>query len=195
MFFREQDYSTYLSILKEFTGQHRVEVWAYCLMPNHVHLIAVPPDKKGLRRAMSETHRRYTFWINRREGWTGHLWQGRYASCPMDDAHLVMACRYIEQNPVRAGLCTSPEQWIWSSARHHLGLSEDPVVSHSDLLVAIGDDWGEFLGLRASDEERQLLRKHETNGRPLGDESFINRCESVLRISLRPKKRGPHPCR
>lgn len=190
-FFRDSDYAKYLSILKEFTDKNRVEVWAYCLMPNHVHLIAVPRDMTGLTRAISEVHRRYTFIINRREGWSGHLWQGRFSSTPMDDAHLLMACRYVEQNPVRAGLCSGPEKWRWSSARCHLGLADDPVVSPSDILASFSEEWMAFLEYYPGAEEGQLFRKHESSGRPLGDNQFILKCESLLGRSLRPGKRGP----
>lgn len=193
VFFREPDYSTYLSILSEFAGLCGVDVWAYCLMPNHVHIVAVPREPGNLTRAFGEVHRRYTWWINRREGWTGHLWQGRYASFPMDDAHLLLAARYIEQNPVRAGLCTRPEQWRWSSARHHLGLETDPVISQSDLLHTFVDDWRDFLAFPADSEEMTLLRRHEGSGRPLGDSAFLELCESVSGLDLSPRRRGPSP--
>ena len=101
-FFRDDDYQAYLELMAEFCGQHGVEVWGYCLMPNHVHLIAVPKSEDGLRRAIGEAHRRYTRRINFREGWRGHLWQGRFASFVMDDDYLLAAARYIELNPVRA---------------------------------------------------------------------------------------------
>ncbi|MFO7626220.1 MAG: transposase [Candidatus Fermentibacteraceae bacterium] len=192
VFFREPDYSTYLTILTEFTGRCGVDIWAYCLMPNHVHIVAVPSDPGNLTRALGEAHRRYTCRINRREGWTGHLWQGRYASFPMDDAHLLLSARYIEQNPVRAGLCAMPEQWRWSSARHHLGLESDPVISPSDLLNTFTDDWRGFLTLYAHSEEMNLLRRHEGSGRPLGDSIFLKLCESVSGMDLRPRRRGPN---
>lgn len=193
MFFREPDYSTYLAILSEFTGRFGVQIWAYCLMPNHVHIVALPHDSQNLTRAFGEVHRRYTYWINRREGWTGHLWQGRYASFPMDDAHLLLATRYIEQNPVRAGLCAQPEQWRWSSARHHLGLETDPVISQGDLLQTFVEDWRDFLALSANTEEMALLRRHEGSGRPLGDSAFLKLCGSVSGLDLCPRRRGPHP--
>jgi len=193
VFFNEPDYSTYLSILLEFTSLRGVDVWAYCLMPNHVHIVAVPRNPGNLTRAFGEVHRRYTWLINRRECWTGHLWQGRYASFPMDDAHLLLAARYIEQNPVRAGLCALPEQWRWSSARHHLGLEADPVISQSDLLHTFADDWRGFLAFSANPEEMVLLRRHEGSGRPLGDSAFLKLCESVSGLDLSPRRRGPHP--
>jgi len=103
-------------------------VWAYCLMPNHVHLVLVPSDPDGLRAALSEAHRRYTRLINERKGWTGYLWQGRFASVAMDESHLMACVRYVEQNPVRAKLVTRARDWPWSSAGAHLAARDDGLV-------------------------------------------------------------------
>ena len=104
-FFNEADYAAYLELMSEWCWRCGVAVWAYCLMPNHVHLIVVPESEDGLRRGIGEAHRRYSRRINFREGWRGHLWQGRFASFPMDERHLMLAVRYVELNPVRAKLC------------------------------------------------------------------------------------------
>src|SRR5437870_11094383 len=103
-FFDDGDYALYRDLLGASCRAADVEVWAYCLMPNHVHLILVPSDPDGLRAALGETHRRYTRHVNLREGWRGYLWQGRFASFPMDEAHLLAGARYVELNPVRARL-------------------------------------------------------------------------------------------
>ncbi|MDO9079874.1 MAG: transposase [Desulfuromonadales bacterium] len=119
-FFCDDDYSTYIDLMAEWCGKYRVTIWAWCLMPNHVHLIAVPESEESLARAIGEAHRRYTRRINFREKWRGHLWQERFASFPMDEGHLVSAARYVEMNPVAAGIVASPEDYPWSSARAHL---------------------------------------------------------------------------
>ena len=113
-FFHEEDYAAYLTLLGEWCGRCGVELWAYCLMPHHVHLIVVPESEDGLRRGLGEAHRRYTRRINFREGWRGHLWKGRFASFPMDESYLLRAARYVELNPVRAKLCRVPWRWRWS---------------------------------------------------------------------------------
>jgi len=113
-FFQEDDYRAYLELLGHWCGRCGVEVWAYCLMPNHVHLIVVPENEDGLRRGLGEAHRRYTRRINFRAGWRGHLWQGRFASFAMDERYLRRAARYVELNPVRAKLCRMPWRWPWS---------------------------------------------------------------------------------
>ena len=104
VFFGAADYAEYRSLIARSCRAARVEVWGYCLMPNHVHLILVPADESGLRAALADAHRRYSRRVNFREGWRGYLWQGRFASVAMDEAHLLACARYVELNPVRAGL-------------------------------------------------------------------------------------------
>src|SRR5208337_2974495 len=116
VFFGQDDYEAYLELLREWCAERGVEVWAYCLMPNHVHLIVVPQSEEGLRRAIGEAHRRYTRRVNFREDWRGHLWQGRFASFPVDEEHLIAAARYVERNPVRARLARRAWDYRWSSA-------------------------------------------------------------------------------
>ena len=106
----EEDYQHYLELMAQFCRAEQVAIWAYCLMPDHVHLIVVPQSAESLRRAIGEAHRWYTRWINFREGWRGHLWQGRFASFVMDEDHLLTAARYVELNPVRAGLVQAPSR-------------------------------------------------------------------------------------
>jgi putative transposase len=193
-FFVEEDYAAYLALLSEWCPRCGVEIWAYCLMPNHVHLIAVPESEDGLRRGLGEAHRRYTRRINFREGWRGHLWQGRFASFPMDNRYLMRAARYVELNPVRAKLCRVPWRWPWSSAAAHIAGKDDALVRVRPLLERTGD-WREFLseGLEVNDAE--LFRRHERTGRPLGEASFLERIENVLGRIVRPNKAGRKPKR
>src|SRR5436190_5262520 len=128
VFFSDDDYRLYLSLVAETAGRSGTEVWAYCLMPNHVHFIMTPSHEDGLRATFSEAHRRYTNWINARLCTTGHLWQGRFASAPMDERHLLAAIRYIAMNPVRAALATRAEDWPWSSVRAHLSGRDGKLV-------------------------------------------------------------------
>jgi putative transposase len=176
--------------MEEWCRSCAVEVWAYCLMPNHVHLIAVPDSDDGLRRAIGEAHRRYTRRVNFREGWRGHLWQGRFASCAMDEPYLLAAARYIEQNPVRAGLAARPWEYPWSSASAHVAGRDDALVKAAPLLKLV-DHREDFLCMETSEEEVKRLRRHERTGRPLGDESFTVAVERHLRRTLRRGKPGP----
>ncbi|MCC6126802.1 MAG: transposase [Pirellulales bacterium] len=189
-FFRDEDYVEYLELMAEWTHECDVAVWAYCLMPNHVHLIAVPKRADGLRRAIGEAHRRYTRYVNFREGWRGHLWQGRFASFVMDEPYLLAAARYIELNPVRAGLADSPRAYRWSSARAHLR-GKDDLLAKVEPLLALAENWRRLLTSAASEEKLKLFRAHETTGRVLGDGEFQKRLEKKLGRVLRRQKPGP----
>jgi len=192
VFFSDADYAAYKALLAEHCAAAGVAVWAYCLMPNHVHLILVPPDEDGLRAALGEAHRRYTRRINFREGWRGYLWQGRFASFVMDERHLLAAARYVELNPVRAGLARQPRAWRWSSAAAHLSGRDDGLVTVAPLLDLVGD-WRAFLAGGLQREELDAIRAHERTGRPLGDERFIARLEARLDRPLRKGKPGRKP--
>ena len=197
-FFCDQDYQTYLALMGQWCGRCGVGVWAYCLMPNHVHLIVVPGSQDGLRRAIGETHRRYTQIVNRRQGWTGHLWQGRFGSVVMDEPHLLAATRYVERNPVHAGLVDSPEAWPWSSAAAHISGKSDMLAESAWLAQRTGGWVCSWLDYLTQDDKRadavgQQLRRHERTGRPLGDKTFLERLEKLLGRTLLPQKRGPKP--
>jgi len=192
-FFCDEDYLAYLDLMAEWCRKYQVDIWAWCLMPNHVHLIAVPQDESGLARAIGEAHRRYTRRINFREKWRGHLWQERFASCPMDEKHLLLAARYVEMNPVAAGLVENPRDYRWSSARAHLCEADDGLTQVEPLLEIAGD-WNKFLRL-SSEEELGLLHRHEKTGRPLGSEAFAQQLESQLGRVLQPQKPGPKNAR
>ena len=191
-FFEADDYRAYMGLMAEWCAHYGVEIWAYCLMPNHVHLIAVPDDERALGAAIGEAHRRYTRHINFREGWRGHLWQGRFASFPMDESYLLAAARYVELNPVRAKLAKSPKMYAWSSARAHLAAKDDGLVKVPPLLE-IAPDWAGLLSSGFNDEDWKHFRKHEHTGRPLGGEGFIEKLEVALGRTLKKKKPGPGP--
>jgi putative transposase len=193
-FFQEEDYSAYLALLREWCARCGVAVWAYCLMPNHVHLIVVPQSEDGLRGALGEAHRRYTRRINFREGWRGHLWQGRFASFALDERYLLRAAQYVELNPVRAKLCRMPWRWRWSSAAAHVTGREDGVVQVTPLLERV-KDWREHLLEPLEAAEEELWRQHERTGRPLGAPAFLDRVERILGRIVRPAQRGPKPKR
>ena len=191
-FFEESDYAAYLAYLADACAKTGTELWAYCLMPNHVHLLLVPKAEDGLRATLGEAHRRYTRMINFRENWRGHLWQERFASFPTDDKHLLNAARYIELNPVRANLAASAEDYAWSSARAHLNNYSDPLLK-TDKLLALMPNWREFLAGGLNENDIKTIRRHEGTGRPLGNPSFIACIEEVLGRTLAPKKPGRKP--
>ena len=187
-FFRDEDYQAYLALMAEWCRKYNVAVWAYCLMPNHVHLIAVPESEEGLRLAIGEAHRRYSAMINRRQKWTGHLWQGRFSSFPMDETYLFAAVKYIEMNPVRANLALDPYSWQWSSATAHAAGKDDILVTVAPLLEMVGD-WKQFLS-DADDEDSDKIRSHERTGRALGGDAFLETLELSLQRIVKPQKAG-----
>ena len=188
-FFCEEDYRFYKALLGQWCGFHGVEIWAYCLMPNHVHMIVVPSSLLSLKLAIGESHRRYTSRINKRQGWTGHLWQGRFFSYPMDDAHLLRAARYIDMNPVRAGLCVLPGQYEWGSAGSRLNGSSDSLITSPCLDQMIKADY-ELYSAIIDDDELEKIRLHQRTGRPLGRTGFVESLEQSLGVTLKPKRRG-----
>ncbi|MBI4668860.1 MAG: transposase [Elusimicrobia bacterium] len=191
-FFCDEDYRLYLRLLKEWCARHTVDIWAYCLMTNHVHLIAVPQSEEGLRLAIGEAHRRYSRHVNFREGWRGHLWQGRFSSYILDESYLLAAARYIELNSVRAKIVEKPQDYPWSSARAHLSGRDDSLVKVAPLLEII-PDWENFLKEDVTLEEARLIETHERTGRPLGNRGFISKLEALLGRRLGPGRPGPKP--
>ena len=160
VFFGDEDYAAYRDLVAAACAAHGVRCLAWCLMPNHVHLILVPAGADGLRAALGEAHRRYSRRINFAHGWTGYLWQGRFASYPMEDAHLMTAVRYVELNPVRAGLARRAEDWPWSSAAAHLSGRPDGLTDLS-ALAGIHRNWRAMLrrGLEAGDLDEEECRR------------------------------------
>jgi len=190
-FFEDGDYALYEFLLRESAEKAEAEVWCYCLMPNHVHIILVPSDEDGLRRTFAETHRRYTGYINTRMHVTGHLWQGRFGSVVMDEEHLAHAVRYVSLNPVRAGLVKRAQDWPWSSVACHLSGRDSNLAKVAPVLGRYSD-FATFLDQKEDNSEAfKVLRQSETTGRPAGSDSWIEKLEVLTGRKLKPQKRGP----
>jgi putative transposase len=192
VFTAKGDYALYLDLLREWCERAGTKVWAYCLMPNHVHLILVPSHEDGLRAALGEVHRRYARHVNRREDWRGHLWQERFHSFVMDKQHALACARYVELSPVRARLVKRPEGWAWSSARAHLDGADDDVVTVRPLLAEM-PDWRTFLAGGVDEAMLEILRGRARTGHPLGSERFYKSLERKLGRSVKPARRGRPP--
>ena len=191
-FFVDADYAFYRDLLAENCRAADVAVWAWCLMPNHVHLILVPSDTDGLRRALATVHRRYAGIIHARRKRTGHFWQGRFGTVAMDEEHLAAALRYVSLNPVRARLVKRAQDWRWSSTRAHLTGKDDGLTA----LAPIRERFPRFADLLATEPDADMfarLRAAESIGRPLGSDGFLSRIEWATKRHLRPGKRGPKP--
>ena len=184
----DDDRRAYLELLGEQSARFGLKFLAWCLMSNHLHLVAVPEVERALALAVGEAHRRYTRLVNFRAGVRGHLFQERFHSCVLDERHLLAAARYVELNPVRAGLVRRGEEWPWSSARFHLGrAAADPLVIDRTLLGLVRDarGWRELLGEEDAEAEGHLRLATRT-GRPAGDGRFLARMERLTGRELRP---------
>jgi putative transposase len=157
VFLEPGDPERYLALVARTARRYRVDLWAYCLMPNHVHWIACPETPEGLARSFGEAHRSYAVALHRGREWTGHLWQQRFFSCPLDELQLLRVVRYVLLNPVRAGIADHVLDWRYSSARTHLHGDPDPAVNPGPLDARI-DDWPSLLGAAPSAEDLRQIR-------------------------------------
>jgi len=192
VFFGAEDYRLYRRLIAKAARRAGAETWAYCLIPNHVHLIVTPTDGDGLRATFAEAHRRYTGAINARFHWTGHLFQGRFGAVVMDEPHLLAAARYIALNPVVAGLVGRAEDWPWSSARAHLAGEDDELAKVAPLRALI-PDFAALLAAPADPATTARIERAPTIGRPLGAPEWIAALERRLGRPLAPGKPGPKP--
>lgn len=190
VFFSGQDKRIYIEILRDHSLKAGLTFWAYCLMDNHVHLIAVPKDKDSLARGIGEAHRKYTRMINFREGWRGYLWQGRFLSYPLNEQYLYAAVRYVERNPVRAGIVKKAADYLWSSARAHI-LKINDVLLRDNFMLSEIKDWARYLAETDQTSDINLLREHAHTGRPCGDDKFLTKIKEITGRDLTKKRPGP----
>lgn len=187
VFFGEGDAQLYVDLIAAALQRTGTRCLAWCLMPNHVHLILVPSTGDGLRATLGEAHRRYSRSVNTAHGWTGYLWQGRFVSYPMEQSHLRNAVLFVERTPVAAGLAIRAEDWRWSSAKAHVCGIDDGLTDRMGLDTR-GLDWSRELTSR--DMETSIFEAHARTGRPLGDTAFLKRLEDETGRALQPRKRG-----
>lgn len=189
VFFSVSDRAEYISFLKVESAKNKVLIWAWCLMDNHVHFVAVPSTEESLAKTFGDTHKRYTRMINFREKWRGYLWQGRFSSFPMDEPYLFSAVRYVERNPVEAGIVSRAEDYAWSSAKAHVYGVADPLLSPSFLDERI-QNWPEYLCV-ADEDQTKRFNRHSKTGRPMGENGFLLKLEQLTGRVLQKAKPGP----
>jgi REP-associated tyrosine transposase len=196
VFSEDSDRSMYLRLLSRYCQKNAVRIAGYCLMGNHVHLVAIPQSENGLARALGRTHNDYARWFNLRRGETGHLWQCRFYSCPLDERHQWEALRYVEMNPVRAGLVEEAAAWRWSSAKAHVrGVDPSGVLDLTDWSTRWSTEtWRDVLTDGVGDAAlAERIRESTRTGRPAGSEQFVKQMEVDIHRALGPRKRGPKP--
>ena len=177
VFYARRDRGVYLDLLRLESERAGLDILAYCLMPNHIHVLCVPEGEESLAICFRRTHGRYAQYLNARRQRSGHLWQNRFYSCPLDDAHLWTALRYIELNPVRAGLVANAEDFPFSSAAAHLSGRDLARILDMEFWKGSGRDrsWAEMLKIEQNEADRKALRKATYAGRPFGSEEFVQR--------------------
>ena len=199
VFFVDDDRRVYLELLKEQSSKYGLEVQGWCLMSNHIHIIAQPRDEDSLAKAVGRTHWLYTQYVNRLHGRSGHLWQNRFYSCMLSPIHLLRAMRYIESNPVRAKICRSAWSYPWSSALAHVEGHDPMGLLNMDgwRKIIQGTDWRQVLRQQQDAEEVAAIRSCTNRGRPLGTDGFLSKIEKTIGRRLRPlpvgrpRKEGP----
>jgi putative transposase len=190
VFFSPDDRVNFLKWLKQYSLLHDLDILAYCLMTNHVHLIAIPKTVNSMARTLHVTKGRHTKLVNHMNGWCGVLWEGRYFSCALDDRHLWACVRYVEQNPVRAGIVNRAEDYIWSSAAHHCGIRRDMLIASRGRFSGELEDWSKLLAETPDPALVERIRRRTHDSQPCGDDKFLSRLSRISGSEIVVRERG-----
>lgn len=193
IFQADTDFIVYLELLREYSEKFGMSVFSYCLMGNHVHLVAAGRAPESIARAIGCTHMRFAQLVNLKHGWTGHAWANRYFSTMLDEPHLWAAARYVENNPVRAGLVSRATDYRWSSARHHAFGTPDSVLAPDSPFPGPISDWAAWLAAGVGTPEIEVIRNNTLTGLPTGSPEFVDRVAATLNRSFTPPRRGRPP--
>jgi putative transposase len=192
IFHSDHDRNQYLQFIKEEAQKCEIEILAWCLMTNHVHFIAIPHTETSFARGFGEAHKRYTRMKNFRDNVRGYLFQGRFGSCVLDERHLLAAVRYVENNPVVAGMTKQAWLYEWSSAVYHVGAIEKDLLVDNRNLYGLVKDWRTYLDEQIEGmEDVHNVRRSTKTGRPAGDHDFVKKIEKLTGRLLRREKPGP----
>jgi len=190
IFKETEDYKTYLRLLRKHSERNGVALNGYCLMPNHIHLIAIPARGDSLSDLVQEVDGTYATIFNARYGLTGHTWENPFFSCALDPSHFWNALRYVELNPVRARMVPRAEQYRWSSAAAHCGLCSDRLLANRNLPNNVIADWSVWLADGNSKNVDDYIRNQTLAGHPCGSDAYFRDLETRLERRLLPRKRG-----
>lgn len=191
VFFSADDYREYMKLVGESCAKWKVRVWAYCLMPNRVHLVVQPASTNALARALGEAHRRYSKKVNEKIGRAGRLWHARFSSCALQAGWLPKAMRFVERTPVDSGMLPNVGDYPWCSATARLKGGDDPMGVKG--LPQGVRNWPNYVNKTNDEEDQKVLVAHERTGRPIGDSEWVIGLEGELGRRLRPRKRGRKP--
>lgn len=193
IFADDTDRKKYLSFLTKESKKYGLTILAYCLMPNHVHFIGIPKREGSMGEVFKYAHMKYSQYYNKKMHTAGHLFQGRFFSCIMNEQHTLACARYIERNPVRAKMVKEPYLWKWSSAKTHCGIDECDGLEVNELFNYVGErqkSWKEFIKTLDNPNDVTQIRQHTMRGRPLGGNDFIEKLEKKLKRILKLKPKG-----
>ena len=191
VFFDDDDRHLYSRLLNATARNHGVSILAYCWMSNHVHIVATPKREDSFAKTFRRVHSISAQEFNRKYGFSGYLWQDRPFSCPLDIGHARSAIRYVERNPVRAGMVSRAEEYLWSSAQAHCGLAADQLVTAETPFTDNVIDWARWLSDPEDPAFNTLIRQGTRTGRPCGSDAFVRHLERRTGLTLSPRRRGP----
>jgi len=186
----DNDYIEYLKLIGIYSKKWELQILAYCLMRNHVHLIVIPKNQQSMALGIGQAHMEYSKYFNEKMDRAGHLWQGRFFSCILDGRHLMAAVRYVECNPVRAGIVKNAWEWRWSSARYHMGMGKTQLNLDNIHRYLDVTSWREYLSSNDDEKIIETIRTSTRQGRILGDKEFINNLEAVAGCPVTKRPRG-----
>ena len=195
VFLDEADHLRYRELLHHYARQHGLGIAAYCVMSNHVHIVGIPERKNSIAKALGDCHGTYATEFNKKYRKSGHVWQLRPYSCVLDEAHSWAAVRYVERNPLRAGMVPRAEDYLWSSARAHCGMEPDVLLTTDWPNSFAVPDWSAWLGQKPDVNSEHRIRSRTYTGRPCGSEEFVQQIEAIVGRRLAPGKPGPKPKR
>ena len=190
IFREEEDRTFYSGHLQKYSQLHRIRVYSYCLMTNHIHLIVVPETKPGPSRCLHDLHGRYSAYFNQEYNLNDHLLQERFYAFALDNEHLWNAIRYVELNPVRAGIVPDAKEYPWSSAAAHCGLKSDPILDPNFPPEVMRQGWSEWLAKGLPKEDLEHIRQATWKGIPCSSDSFLRQVETMFGVPLLPRRRG-----
>jgi putative transposase len=192
VFVDAEDRRVFLRMLRENSKRYSLHNYSYCLMTNHVHLISIPEQVSSLSYTMRDVLGAYASYFNQRHGLSGRLWQGRFYSAVLDETHFWAASRYVERNPVRAGMAELAEAYEWSSAAAHCGLKADGLIIPLPVIPGFIGDWRIWINREDDPHDIKKIRNTTKTGFPCGSSEFVKRLETILQVDLR--QRNPrHP--
>jgi putative transposase len=197
IFFNDKDRKLYLEWIQEYSNKFGLALLSDCLMSNHVHFIGIPEKEDSMAKTFNAAHMRYAHYFNKKSKVKGHLWQGRFYSCVLDENHLISTAKYIERNPVRAGLVKTPWEWKWSSASNHIGQDCSQQLKLKDLFQFIPieqKEWKDYISAEDKEKDMEMIKKKTLTGQPLCGEQALKKLEDKFGRRLhtlligRPKK-------